>query len=122
MEDLSYNNNNVTKDIDSHYGGGSSGGGTTTWKVFGADVSRSAVTFTCQIVILYACIITCLVNLSLHNGPNELWIALLSLSLGTILPSPKVVGRRLALPSSSSPLPAEGTSRTTTPPPHLIVS
>ena len=26
----------------------------------------------------------------MHNGPNELWITVLSLSLGTILPSPKV--------------------------------
>ena len=26
----------------------------------------------------------------MRNGPNELWITVLSLSLGTILPSPKV--------------------------------
>ena len=26
----------------------------------------------------------------MRNGPNELWITVLNLSLGTILPSPKV--------------------------------
>ena len=31
-----------------------------------------------------------LFNLTVHNGPNELWITVLSLSLGTILPSLKV--------------------------------
>ena len=34
--------------------------------------------------------ITCFVNLTVCNGPNELWITVLSFSLGTILPSPKV--------------------------------
>ena len=32
----------------------------------------------------------CFVNLSIQNGPSELWISLLSLSLGSMLPSPKV--------------------------------
>ena len=32
----------------------------------------------------------------MHNGPNELWITVLSLSLGTILPSPKVRKSKIA--------------------------
>ena len=32
----------------------------------------------------------------LHNSPNELWITVLSLSLGTILPSPKVRKSKIA--------------------------
>ncbi len=60
------------------------------WKVWGREVSRSALVFFFQITILYISIITCFANLTLKNGPSELWIALLSLSLGSILPSPKV--------------------------------
>ena len=60
------------------------------WNLCGKKVSRSAIVFICQIVILYISIITCFVNLTLKNGPNELWITILSLSLGSILPSPKV--------------------------------
>ena len=49
-----------------------------------------ALVFLCQVIILYISIITCFVNLTVRNGPNELWITVLSLSLETILPSPKV--------------------------------
>ena len=43
-----------------------------------------------QIIILYVVILTCIVNLSMNVGNNELWVSLLSYSLGCILPSPKV--------------------------------
>ena len=52
--------------------------------------------FLCQVIILYISIITCFVNLTVHNGPNELCITVLSLSLGTILPSPKVRKSKIA--------------------------
>ena len=32
----------------------------------------------------------------MHDGPNELWITVLSLSVGTILPSPKVRKSKIA--------------------------
>ena len=64
--------------------------GQSEWTLFGSKFSRMALVFLCQVIILYISIITCFVNLTVHNGPNELWIAVLSLSLGTILPSPKV--------------------------------
>ena len=41
----------------------------------------------------------------MRNGPNELWITVLSLSLGIILPSPKVRKSKIAgggLSSNSS--------------------
>lgn len=60
------------------------------WNICGWKVTRSAIVFLCQIVILYIAIITCFVNLSIKNGPTELWISILSLGLGSILPSPKV--------------------------------
>ena len=42
------------------------------------------------LVFLYISIITCFINLMVGNSPNELWISILSLSIGTILPSSKV--------------------------------
>ena len=72
------------------------------WTLFGSKFSRMALVFLCQVIILYISIITCLVNLTVHNGPNELWITVLSLSLGTILPSPKVRKSKIAGGGGSS--------------------
>lgn len=60
------------------------------WYFCGRQTSRSALVFISQITILYISIITCFINLSISNGPSELWITILSLSIGSILPSPKV--------------------------------
>ena len=64
--------------------------GRSEWTLFGSKFSRTALVFLCQVIILYISIITCFVNLTVCNGLNELWITVLSLSLGTILPPPKV--------------------------------
>ena len=64
--------------------------GRSEWTLFGSKFSRTALAFICQVIILYISIITCFVNLTVCNGPHELWITVLSLSLGTILPSLKV--------------------------------
>ena len=69
------------------------------WTFCGTQVSHTALFFLCQVIILYISIIPCFVNLSIGNGPNKLWIGILSLSIGTILPSPKV---RMTLHSISS--------------------
>ena len=69
------------------------------WKVGGREFSRTAVVFACQVIVLYISIITCFVNLTVSNGPTELWITILSLSLGSLLPSPKV---KRPISSSSS--------------------
>ena len=64
--------------------------------LFGSKFSRTALVFLCQVIILYISIITCFINLTVRNGPNELWITVLSLSLGTLLPSPKVRKSKIA--------------------------
>lgn len=66
------------------------GGQNGEWTICGSKVSRTALVYLCQVVILYVSIVTCFINLTVQNGPNELWITILSLSLGTILPAPKV--------------------------------
>ena len=66
----------------------------SVWFFCGRQTSRSALVFVSQITILYIAIITCFINLSLRNGSSELWITILSLSLGSILPSPKVKNKK----------------------------
>ena len=56
---------------------------------------------------LYISIITCFVNITECNGPNELWITVLSLSLGTILPWPKVRKTKIGGGSSSGSISSE---------------
>ena len=58
------------------------------WYLFGQTLPKNEVIFICQVVILYIVILTCIVNLSLKNGDSNLWTALLSSSLGIMLPQP----------------------------------
>ena len=58
------------------------------WYLFGRVLPKNEVIFVCQVVILYVVIVTCIVNLSLKNGDSNLWTALLSSSLGIMLPQP----------------------------------
>jgi len=64
------------------------------WQLFGKTVPKNEVIFICQVVILYIIILTCIVNLSLGNGDSNLWTALLSSSLGIMLPAPTLSRRR----------------------------
>ena len=64
------------------------------WKIFGKTIPKNEVIFICQVVILYIVIITCIVNLSLGNGDSNLWTALLSSSMGIMLPAPTLSRRR----------------------------
>lgn len=60
------------------------------WPLFGTLVPKNEVIFICQVVILYIVIITCIINLSLKNGDSNMWVALLSSSLGIMLPQPTI--------------------------------
>ena len=59
-------------------------------KKLGTKIKKPKKAFIFQIIIIYIVIITCIINLSLKNGTSELWVSLLSYSLGCILPSPKI--------------------------------
>ena len=67
------------------------------WTIAGKNIPSSEIVFFSQIILVYIVIITCIANLSLHNGPHDLWIALMSSSLGYILPSPAISKRRKAI-------------------------
>ena len=60
------------------------------WQLFGKKVPKAETVFITQVIILYIVIITCIVNLSMKNGVSELWVSLLSYSLGCLLPSPRL--------------------------------
>ena len=60
------------------------------WHVFGKRVPRSEIVFFSQVIIIYIVIITCIINLTTYNGRQEVWIALLSSSLGYLLPQPQL--------------------------------
>lgn len=60
------------------------------WNVFGKQLPRSEIVFICQILLIYAVTIVSLVNLTLGSEPSQLWISLLSGSLGYLLPNPTI--------------------------------
>lgn len=64
------------------------------WCLFGQMLPKNEVIFICQVVILYIVILTCIVNLSMRNGDSNLWTALLSSSLGVMLPHPTISKRK----------------------------
>ena len=63
---------------------------TRCWHMFGRRVPRSEIVFCCQTLLVYVVAVTSLVNITLSNGPLNLWIALLSSSLGYLLPHPSL--------------------------------
>ena len=72
------------------------------WTIVGKRVPRSEAVFLSQVIILYITIITCLVNLSVNNGNSNLWTALLSSSIGYLLPHPVI--KKNAANSPNSPM------------------
>ena len=63
---------------------------TKWWWVCGSELPRDEIVFFAQVVISYIVIVTCIINLSLQNGDSNLWTALLSCTLGYLLPAPSL--------------------------------
>ena len=70
----------------------------SNWNVFGNKIPKDEFAFFAQVVLIYIVCITCIINLSIGNGNSNLWISLLSDSLGYILPSPKLSNHVAVLP------------------------
>ena len=60
------------------------------WHICGQGVPKSEIVFFCQVVILYTVILTSIYNLTKENSNTNLWTALLSSSLGYLLPHPTI--------------------------------
>jgi hypothetical protein len=67
---------------------GSLNDGQSNWRFFGLRIPKGEIVFVTQTLMLYIVIIVCLVNLTRGRDDSNLWTALLSSSLGLMLPSP----------------------------------
>ena len=57
------------------------------WTIFGKEVPKSEIVFFCQVIVIYTVVVTSIYNLTRGVGDNDkLWTALLSSSLGYLLP------------------------------------
>jgi hypothetical protein len=61
-----------------------------TWNMFGYAVPKQEVVFFSQVIILYIVILIGLVNIILDKGDKNLWLSLLSGSIGYLLPNPSL--------------------------------
>lgn len=60
------------------------------WYFLGTRCPKSEIVYFCQMSVVFVIIITSIVNLTMHNSKSELWISLLSSSIGYALPSPSL--------------------------------
>ena len=60
----------------------------TPWYIFGTACPKEEIVFLCQVVVLYTVILISIYNLTTGRGDSNLWTALLSSSLGYLLPNP----------------------------------
>ena len=60
------------------------------WHLLGTHVPQAEIFYFCQMIMVYIIIITSIINLSVQNGSTELWVSLLSSSIGYALPNPRL--------------------------------
>ena len=60
------------------------------WHIFGTECPKEEIVFLCQIIILYTVIVVSIYNLTTGHADYTLWTALLSSSLGYLLPNPSM--------------------------------
>jgi hypothetical protein len=68
---------------------------TESWCLLGNKIPKSEIVYFCQMIVVYIIIITSIVNLSMKNGSNELWISLLGSAIGYVLPNPSLKTEKL---------------------------
>ena len=60
------------------------------WHIFGRECPTEEIVFLCQVIILYTVIVVSIYNLTVAHDDSTLWTALLSSSLGYLLPNPSL--------------------------------
>lgn len=73
---------------------------TKSWRACGRKTPRAEVVYLCQVFILYTVIVVSIYNLTVQSDKPTLWTALLSSSLGYLLPSP-TIKKKHVLPDTS---------------------
>ena len=63
---------------------------TDGWHIFGRVFPKEEIVFLCQVIILYTVIVVSIYNLTVAHDDSTLWTALLSSSLGYLLPNPSL--------------------------------
>ncbi len=64
--------------------------GPDVWHIFGAECPKEEIVFLCQVIVLYTVIVVSIYNLTIGQSDSTLWTALLSSSLGYLLPNPSM--------------------------------
>ena len=64
--------------------------GPDAWHLFGTECPKAEIVFLCQIIVLYTVIVVSIYNLTIGQTDSTLWTALLSSSLGYLLPNPSM--------------------------------
>lgn len=67
---------------------GSTRSSSRKWHFFGKVLPRSEIVFFVQVILVYIVVIVSIVNLTIGRSDDKLWIALLSSSIGYLLPNP----------------------------------
>ena len=57
------------------------------WHIFGRECPKEEIVFLCQVIILYTVIVVSVYNLTVGHVDSTFWTALLSSSLGYLLPN-----------------------------------
>lgn len=70
------------------------------------NVNNKMITYFMQMLTLFCIVLASLINLSMSVGDQRLWLTLLSMSLGCILPTPKISNKN----DASSRTPSRTTS------------
>ena len=63
-------------------------------------IDKNIIIFLTQFFVMSVIIIASIINLSLHNEPKDVWLGLISLGLGIIIPTPSIKAP-VTFPSSS---------------------
>ena len=66
----------------------SSSSSSTPWHLFGTVCPKEEIVFLCQVLVLFTVILVSIYNLTTGHENSNLWTALLSSSLGYLLPNP----------------------------------
>ena len=73
---------------DSSSSNDNSSSSSTPWHLFGTVCPKEEIVFLCQVLVLFTVIIISIYNLTTGHENYNLWTALLSSSLGYLLPNP----------------------------------